>query len=172
MGRPLSGKPIMSGGYVLVVRRGHPRATKIGGYVFEHIVVMESIIGRHVKRNEAVHHKNHIKTDNRPENLELMTVSEHAKHHAQENPFAFVRCWKGRKRSRENRRNISKAKFKWWKENRPTHCKHGHAFSKTNTRVVNDPRGNYRTCRICGRLAYLRYIQKKKRRNGSNEDNG
>jgi len=32
-------------------------------------------------RRWHIHHKNHDRLDNRLENLELMTVSEHAKHH-------------------------------------------------------------------------------------------
>ncbi|MFZ7121743.1 MAG: HNH endonuclease signature motif containing protein [Eubacteriaceae bacterium] len=47
-----------------------------------HVVIMEINIGRKLKKNEVVHHKNEIKTDNRIENLELMTKSEHSKLHA------------------------------------------------------------------------------------------
>jgi hypothetical protein len=47
----------------------------------EHVVVMEGIIGRRLYSFECVHHKNHIKTDNRPENLELMSKSEHSRLH-------------------------------------------------------------------------------------------
>jgi len=51
----------------------HPRASANGGYVFEHIVVMEDITGRRLVPDETVHHRNGMKSDNRPVNLELWT---------------------------------------------------------------------------------------------------
>lgn len=50
----------------------------------EHDLVMECIIGRHLKDDEVVHHKNKIRNDNRKENLELMTFKEHAALHMKE----------------------------------------------------------------------------------------
>ena len=49
---------------------------------YEHRVVMEEKLGRSLETHEHVHHINHDPSDNRIENLELTTNSEHRKHHA------------------------------------------------------------------------------------------
>lgn len=64
-------------GYVYLLKPNHPNAnTK--GYVREHAFVMSKIKGRPMREKETVHHKNGIRNDNRPENLELW-ASHHPK---------------------------------------------------------------------------------------------
>lgn len=55
-------------GYVKVLMPGHPRGGK-KGYVFEHILVAETAIGKHLPPGAEVHHVNGVKSDNRPANL-------------------------------------------------------------------------------------------------------
>lgn len=74
------GKCITKEGYVLVRCPKHPNA-RSNGYYPEHRLVMERIIGRFLARDEVVHHRNEIKTDNKPENLFLTSHSTHAKTH-------------------------------------------------------------------------------------------
>lgn len=54
---------------------------KVGGKTYsEHKLVWERANGP-VPPGYVVHHKNHVKRDNRLENLQLMTHEEHSRHH-------------------------------------------------------------------------------------------
>lgn len=66
-----------AGGYVLAWNAEHPAANK-NGYLYEHRLVMEQRLGRYLRPEEVVHHRNGIRNDNRIENLELWTKAHKA----------------------------------------------------------------------------------------------
>jgi len=71
------GKFIDKDGYIRVSGNfDHPREFN-NGIVFEHILVMEKHLGRYIEWPEQIHHKNEIRHDNRIENLQLTSCSEH-----------------------------------------------------------------------------------------------
>jgi hypothetical protein len=74
------GKTKHSRGYIMIYKPNHPFC--VGGkYVLEHRLVMEKTIGRYLHKWELVHHVNEIKDDNRLENLQIVSQSEHKKIH-------------------------------------------------------------------------------------------
>lgn len=82
------GRFITSHGYIAVrVEPDHPHAWGANPrcrYAYEHILVAEAVIGRSLRADEVVHHANHDKTDNRPENLVVTTAPVHMREHADE----------------------------------------------------------------------------------------
>ena len=51
------------------------------GPMYLHRLIMERHLRRRLTPQEFVHHKNHVKTDNRLSNLILMKPGEHSRHH-------------------------------------------------------------------------------------------
>jgi len=80
------GKYIDKGGYIFIRMTEHPFPNHPRGYVFEHRLVIEKVIGRYLLRKEVGHHINGIRDDNRPENLMLfINGSAHQRFHGNPN---------------------------------------------------------------------------------------
>lgn len=61
-------------GYILEkAPAGHPHALK-SGHILQYRLVMERMLGGFLHPRERVHHKNGVRHDNRPENLEVWTL--------------------------------------------------------------------------------------------------
>jgi hypothetical protein len=56
---------------------GQAGATK-DGWILEHRLTMQEHLGRELRKWEVVHHRNRDKGDNRLENLELTSVTDHS----------------------------------------------------------------------------------------------
>ncbi len=68
-------------GYIYIYNPSHPFCNK-HGQVLKHRLVMERKLGRYLKPEEVVHHKNEDTSDNRISNLKLFkNQSEHLKYH-------------------------------------------------------------------------------------------
>lgn len=72
--------PMYKGGYVC---GGYK---KLGRRQYSHIVA-ENSIGRDIVAGEVVHHINGDRLDNRPENLKVMTISEHIALHQKDGGY-------------------------------------------------------------------------------------
>lgn len=91
-------KRVSRGKYWCAKLPEHPRANSCG-YVLEHRVIMENILGRLLLPNEDVHHKDEDGKNNSPDNLRLMLHGKHtAEHHRVE--WAKLICSCGKEFSR------------------------------------------------------------------------
>jgi hypothetical protein len=79
---PWKGRPrcIDHRGYVRVC--GAPG----GGWEYEHRLRVEERLGRRLRADESVHHRNEVRSDNRDENLEVMASGSHVGHHNRVSP--------------------------------------------------------------------------------------
>jgi hypothetical protein len=94
------------------------------GWALEHRVVAEQMLGRRLLPEEQVHHINEIKTDNRPDNLKIVTgIAEHKAYHrkradlrlpGEDNPTIECACGCGQ------------TLLRYDEENRPRKAIYGH----------------------------------------------
>jgi len=101
------GKTIGVRGYVLIKSPDHPFKNN-GGYVREHRLIMEKLLGRYLLPSEVVHHVNGDVSDNRLENLKLFSSpGDHWRSHVTkecntENQRQCSRCKMIKKLNTEN----------------------------------------------------------------------
>lgn len=76
------GRIVDDNGRISIYCPNHP-FTRNGSYIFEHRLVMEKYLGRYLKPHpeEIVHHIDGNPSNNKIENLEVLTKSEHAREH-------------------------------------------------------------------------------------------
>lgn len=67
-------------GYIRTYAPGHPWPRR-GGYIMEHVRVVELAIGRRIEAGEVVHHIDGDRRNNAIENLQVMTAGDHSRHH-------------------------------------------------------------------------------------------
>ena len=80
---PYTGGNIVTyGHYVYELCPKHPMANP-WGYVPQHRLIVERALGRFLQSSELIHHKNGNKTDNRLDNLQVVSRAEHQAIHQQ-----------------------------------------------------------------------------------------
>lgn len=140
--RACQGRSVRTNDGVWAVSR---RLGYVVGYVWEggkkrqvrqHRYFVEQALGRRLWPDEDVHHINGIKTDNRLENLQVLSKSDHSR-------LSCTEYWTPERRL----------------STKTTHCKHGHPFDEANTRLK---KGGGRICRECVRVT-SRLFQASKR---------
>lgn len=78
--RYTGGHTVVYGGYIYELCPNHPKANPFG-FVPQHRLVVERRLGRYLLPKEQVHHKDFEPLNNDPDNLQLMTRSEHMRLH-------------------------------------------------------------------------------------------
>lgn len=72
---------VYDSGYKMIMFPQHHRAWK-SGYVYEHILVMEELLGINVLPEYSIHHKDQDKLNNDPDNLMcFLTEGDHQRYH-------------------------------------------------------------------------------------------
>lgn len=77
--REHNGKPVRQDrdGYLWLWEPEHPESRRYKGWIAEHRLVAEQVIGRLLTSSDEVRHINRIRNDNRPENLEVLDNETH-----------------------------------------------------------------------------------------------
>lgn len=75
------GRSVASNGYVLIRVGTEHHLADVRGYAYEHRLVAEEKLGRRLRADEEVHHRDLNHSNNAPDNLEVLTKPDHAMEH-------------------------------------------------------------------------------------------
>lgn len=93
------------GGYIR--KDGYKFISIEGKQVYEHRYLMEKHLGRKLTFDETIHHKDGNKLNNKLNNLELLSRSEHTKQN-------HCKYWLGKHHSTDTKNKISKSKKQYY----------------------------------------------------------
>lgn len=85
----ISGLTIGPGGY-LMFSNSKANGAQRGRYL--HTIIAEWKLKRSLNEGEVVHHIDHNKLNNHPDNLQVMSHADHARHHALESKLGVKKC--------------------------------------------------------------------------------
>lgn len=113
------GRVLLAVGYIGIFEPTHPLAMK-HGYVLEHRKMLYDA-GILVPEGSHVHHINHVKTDNRLENLQIMTPEEHIGHHTEagtpiKNQYGASTVATPEEKKERTRINNARKPAGWWRK--------------------------------------------------------
>lgn len=74
--------------YILALAPWHPNTSK-ANFIYLHRLIAEAKLGRFLKEDEIVHHKDGNTENNHWDNLIVMTQAEHAKEHINDGTIEF-----------------------------------------------------------------------------------
>ena len=118
-------------GYLYVYCPMHPRVIS-KKYIAEHVLIMESHVGRFMEKGELVHHKDGNKQNNNIQNLEIATSKCHVRWHGLCNGLTIDLFCSGCQKTFSRRKNQVKKNQRLYYCNRTCYIKHranGSSFS-------------------------------------------
>ena len=138
-------------GYIGILLPEHPLSNS-RGYALEHRVIAAKKWGLGAVIGNVVHHINGDITDNRVENLEIVTNSDHMRMHKrtkttttrlkdEPNPTIKCACGCGNERLKYDTQGIPRSFLKG----------HGNVKTDSNSRLPGEPNPNIKCCCGCGR---------------------
>ena len=101
--------PRWKGGFKNDKNNGYVYIWTSGGYVPYHRFLLEEYLERSLEPGEVSHHCNKKKDDNRIENIELVTHSEHNKIHWPERGEKIIKANTGKVRTEETKQRMREA---------------------------------------------------------------